>query len=336
VTSALFIATAILAIFAEEQRRLPSLPDREGFAGSFAGVSHGALLVAGGANFPDKKPWDGGKKVWTDAVFVLEKPTGEWKIAGWLPRPLGYGVSATHRDGVICVGGSNADGHFADSFRLEWRDGKLTTTSLPSLPEPLANGCGTLVGDILYIAGGQYRPDSTTASRKVWALDLSIAEIKWKECAPLPGGGRILPVAAACDGAFWVVGGAEIVDGKRSYLKDAYRFTPAAGWQRVADLPRPIVAAPSPAPSDSSGFFILGGDDGSQVNTPPQTHRGFSTDVFYYDVKSNYWTKARCLESPRVTTPCVRWNDSWVIPSGEIRPGIRSPEVWSWKPSKVE
>src|SRR5215468_7081944 len=76
--------------------RLPSLPDQEGFAGMFAGVSNGTLLVAGGANFPDKKPWDGGKKVWSDAVFVLEKPDGVWKVAGKLPRPLAYGVCVTH------------------------------------------------------------------------------------------------------------------------------------------------------------------------------------------------------------------------------------------------
>ena len=39
-----------------------------------AGVSGGALLVAGGANFPDKKPWQGGTKVWYDTVFVLDEP----------------------------------------------------------------------------------------------------------------------------------------------------------------------------------------------------------------------------------------------------------------------
>ena len=62
--------------------RLPSLPDKEGFAGSFAGVSNGALIVAGGANFPDKKPWEGGGKVWYDTVFVLQRPDGEWNVAG--------------------------------------------------------------------------------------------------------------------------------------------------------------------------------------------------------------------------------------------------------------
>src|ERR1019366_969557 len=60
---------------ADEWKLLPSLPDKEGFAGSFAGVSNGAMIVAGGANFPDKKPWDGGKKLWYDTVFVLERFT---------------------------------------------------------------------------------------------------------------------------------------------------------------------------------------------------------------------------------------------------------------------
>ena len=75
---------------------LPALPDKEGFASMFAGVSGGALLAAGGANFPDKRPWEGGKKVWYDTVFVLAKPDGQWQFAGKLPRPLGYGVSVTH------------------------------------------------------------------------------------------------------------------------------------------------------------------------------------------------------------------------------------------------
>ena len=326
-----WFTVAAFAGFLDEQGQLPSLPDKEGVAGSFAGVSHGALLVAGGANFPDKKPWEGGKKVWTDAVFVLEKPTGAWKLAGRLPRPLGYGVSATHRDSVVCVGGGNADGHYSDAFRLEWQDGKLTTTALPSLPEPIANACGALVGDALYIAGGQTRPNSTTASPKVWSLDFAAAELKWKEREPLPGDGRILSVAAACNGAFFVAGGTELMGGRRRYLKDVHRFTPNGGWKRVADLLQPVVAAPSPAPSDDCGFFILGGDDGSQTNVQPQAHRGFSAAVFHYDVKADRWSEHGELRAPRVTTPCVPWRDSWVIPSGEMRPGVRSPEVWTWK-----
>src|SRR5262245_11038976 len=117
--------------------RLPPLPDKEGFAGAFAGVSRGALVVAGGANFPDKKPWEGGSRVWYDTIFVLERPDGEWKVAGRLPRPLGYGVSVSHGTGMVCVGGSDATRHHADAFRLEWKTGRVVTTPLPPLPRPL-------------------------------------------------------------------------------------------------------------------------------------------------------------------------------------------------------
>ena len=62
-------------------QQLPNIPDPEGFASPFAGVSGGALIVAGGANFPGKRPWDGGMKKWYDSAFVLDSPNGPWKNA---------------------------------------------------------------------------------------------------------------------------------------------------------------------------------------------------------------------------------------------------------------
>jgi len=335
----------LLAIFAGsravagEWKRLPSLPDKEGFAGPFAGVGNGALLVAGGANFPDKKPWEGGKKVWSDAIFLLEKPDGVWKIVGRLPRPLGYGVSATYAGGVVCVGGSDGVHHYADAFRLDWRSGKLITTPLPSLPKPLANACGALVGDVLYIAGGQEKPEAAAALKTVYRIDLSAAEPKWKEIEAWPGCGRILAVSASVDGTFFLVGGVQLVIGKgekveRRYLKDAYRYDPDNGWRRLPDAPRPVAAAPSPAPTDASGFFILGGDDGSQVGLAPDRHRGFGKKTFRFDSKSEKWAEAGETPAPRATVPCAFWDKSWVTPGGEVRPGVRSPEVWSFTPTE--
>jgi N-acetylneuraminate epimerase len=322
--------------FAEDSwRPLSSLPDREGFAGSFAGVSHDALLVAGGANFPDKSPAEGGLKVWYDKVFVLESPNGQWQTAGTLPRPLGYGISVSHRDGIVCVGGSDAQRHYADAFRLEWRGGRLHITDLPSLPIALANACGALVGNTLYIVGGQATPNSAEALRTGWQMDLSATTLRWQAMPELPGQGRILAVAAASQDALWIAGGAALntgIDGKpsREYLVDAYGFEPAVGWRRVTDLPRPVTAAASPAPSNEAGFAILGGDDGAQVGIASAQHQGFSNQVLRYDASSDRWDAAGLIPAPRVTLPCVRWHDRWVLPSGERIPGKRSPEVWSW------
>ncbi len=328
-------------IVSAEWKQLPSLPDQEGFAGMFGGVSNGALVVAGGANFPDKKPSEGGAKVWYDQVFVLEALTGKWQQAGRLPRPLGYGVSVTHSNRVICVGGSDAKRHYAEVFQLEWRDGELLITQLPSLPKTLANATGALVGATLYICGGQEHPDSSTALKNVWQLDLSAKQPAWQEIEACPGAGRILAVAAGCQGKLWVVGGAELSQDKegkvkRRYLTNGYSFASRQGWQKIEELPFPVVAPPSPAPADARGFYILGGDDGSQLDVTPAQHQGFGDKMLRYEVETDRWTEAGKLPAPRVTTPCVIWNQAWILPSGEQRPGVRSPEVWAFIPDKKE
>jgi N-acetylneuraminic acid mutarotase len=314
---------------------LAPLPGRLGVAGAFAGVSGGALLVAGGANFPDRMPWGGGEKVWHDDVFVLQQPHGAWRRAGKLPRPLAYGVSVTCEETVICVGGSDALRHHAEAFRLHWRGGKLEIETLPSLPLPLANMSGALVGNILYIAGGTEVPGEQSATNCFFAFDLGARKPQWQRREPFPGEARFLATAAAHDGMFYLVGGAAIcrtADRKpsRFYLRDTLRYRPGEGWSRLTDLPRPSVAAPAPAPWINGKLLLLGGDDGSHIGfTPPETHPGFARSILAYDPSHDQWTELGTIPAPRVTTPCIQWRGIFVVPSGEVRPGVRSPEVWA-------
>jgi N-acetylneuraminic acid mutarotase len=318
--------------------RLPSLPDTEGFAGAFAGVSDNTLLVAGGANFPYAKPWQGGAKVWHDTIYALDHPNDPWRIAGHLPRPVAYGVSVTHAGSIVCVGGGDSQQHRADAFRLSLTSGHLITTPLPSLPKPLANACGALIDNTLYMAGGLDTPDATHASAALYRINLITPKPQWQELAPLPVP-RMLATAATFQGALYVAGGTDLSAGPdhnppRRFLPDAYRYDPVANpWSRIADLPHPVVAAPSPAPTDATGFYLLGHDDGTQTKTPPDQHPGFNNSILHYDAGTDRWTAAGRLPAPRVTTPCVRWLGRWIIPSGEMRPGVRSPEVWSWNPN---
>src|ERR1700722_11979195 len=111
---ALFTAVASVS-FASSLRwtPFPPVPDPEGFAGGFAGVSGGALLFAGGSNFPiGKRQWQGGSKQYYDTLYVLESPTGAWRIAGRLPRPNGYGVSASYGGEFILAGGGDLEGPY--------------------------------------------------------------------------------------------------------------------------------------------------------------------------------------------------------------------------------
>src|SRR5688572_29909355 len=239
-------------------KSLPTLPDSFGFAGAYAGVSNGALLVAGGANFPDGPPWEGHAKRWHDCIFVLERADGEWKQANeTLPRPLGYGVSLTTKRGVLCIGGSDPARHYAETFLLYWADGRVGRTELPPLPVPLANAAGAMIGDVAYVAGGTDSPTATTASKRFFSLDLTAERPQWAELQPWPGPERMLPVAGAHAGSFFLLSGAQLIpgaDGKttRRFLTDGYRYAPASGWTRIADLPRPALAAPSPAAASAS------------------------------------------------------------------------------------
>jgi solute:Na+ symporter, SSS family len=314
---------------------LPALPDQLGFASPYVGTHRGALLVAGGANFPDAPPWRGGAKVWHDQVFVLERPDGDWKLAGRLPRPLGYGVSLSTRDGVVCIGGSDAQRHYPDVFLLRWENGEIKTLPLPGLPRPCANFAGALMGNTVYVAGGTETPTATNALKTFWSLDLGAAQPRWQELDPWPGPARMLAVAAVQDKAFFLVSGAELTGdavGKpvRRYLNDAYRFQPGRGWKRLADLPWPTVAAPTPSPAvGQSTFLVLGGDDGTLVNLQPlDQHPGFPKTILAYHTITETWKSLGEMPAAHVTTSVARWNGGFVMPTGEIRPGVRSPANW--------
>lgn len=312
---------------------LSPIPDPVGFAGSFAGVSNGTLLVAGGANFPDGgAPWTGSKKAWHDHIFALEKPGGKWKLAGKLPHSLGYGGSVTWKDALIIIGGSNENGHYADVLMLKYVNGKIESTSLPALPKPIANTSGVLIGDVIYMAGGTETADAKNAEKNFWALDLSQDQKAWKILAAWPGPSRMLAVTGAQGGSFYLFSGAGLEDGVRNYLKDAYQYTPDMGWKKLADLPNSVTAAPSPAyTAGQSHLLIFGGDDGklaAEAAELKEKHPGFSRQVWDYNTLTNTWSAIAQLPlAPAVTTTLTIWNGDVVIPGGEVRPAVRTPKV---------
>jgi N-acetylneuraminate epimerase len=314
---------------------LPPLPDPLGVAAPFAGVAGGALIVAGGANFPGRMPWEGGKKMWHDTVWRLDRPEGAWRETGKLPKPLGYGVCVSHRDRIVCVGGSDAERHHSEVFRLAVKNGALTIEPLAPLPIPLSGAAGALVGETLFVACGAEQPGEQAATNRAFALDLSATNTTWRELPPLPGKARLLAAGAAHDGAFFVLGGAALepgAEGKigRVYLREAWSYRTPAGWQRLADLPKPSVAVASPAPFVAGRIHLFGGDDGSLVGFQPlEKHPGVPRAILAYDPSRDRWSEAGDSPAPRATLPCVEWRGMLVLPSGEVRPGVRSPDIWS-------
>ena len=333
--STLLLASSAFAFTPADWTQLPDLPDPVGVAAPFAGLHNNRLIIAGGANFPDKKPWEGGTKVWHDTIYVLDHPTASWRSLGKLPRPAAYGVSISTSEGLICIGGSDATRHHHQVFRLTFKGDSLQVDDLPPLPQPCANLSGALLDRTIYLCGGIEKPDATAALNTTWSLNLDALHLGWQSLDPLPGPGRILAASGTQDGHFYIVSGAALKPGPdskpaREWLRDAYRLTPGTGWTRIADSPQIGVAAPTPMPALAPHqLLLLGGDDGTQINTPPTSHPGFPKATFTYHTDTNTWTPSGTLPIALVTTSAILWQNRLVIPGGEIRPGIRSPQIWS-------
>lgn len=343
-TAAVFIACST-TLFAQDMpvfNHLPALPSKDGFAGMYAGVSNGTLFCMGGANFPDKKPWEGGAKKWYADIYML-RDGKEWvKIDQSLTMPSGYGVSVSYKNSIIIAGGSiSTTQHSAKVNAYKWNGAAMEITAYPNLPIPLANMAGTLAGHLIIIAGGINTPTSE-ALKKCYALDLENTRAGWFELPPFPGSGRNLPVCAASNGKFYLFGGETVkVTGqgnKRYILQDAYSFTlrKANGhwtgiWKTLAPMPKGVSAAGSPLPVLKNGNIVFWGgvDAATALHTDPVTHPGIPQDIFLYSPAKNKWQYAgKQTDIPaRVTLPIVLWNHQWVYINGEVRPGIRTNTV---------
>ncbi|RMF40851.1 MAG: sodium:solute symporter [Planctomycetota bacterium] len=321
-----------------EWQALPDLPDPVGVAGPFVGTHGGALIVAGGANFPPPV-WEN-EKAWHDEIYAL-LADGErlnWVEAGSLPRPAAYGGSATTPQGIVCAGGNHGETVFSDCFLMRWdaAAGKVVWEPLPDLPAPRAHAAVAAIGNAVYFVGGQSGAELVTASDTVYRLDLSLAPRHWETLPPIPGGARAFAMAAAQNNGFdpciYVMGGRRERDGGIEFLSDVWQFHPRRNaWRRCADLPSPLSAGAAVG-FGQSHLFILSGDDGRLFGRAEELrdrHPGFARRSWAYHTITDRWVSAGATPQNQVTTTAVVWRDRIVLPTGEIRPRVRTSAVWS-------
>ncbi len=390
---------------------LPALPNQLGVAGSFTGVHQDAFIVAGGANFPLGVPWEktedgfNSPKFYHDQIHVLAKNGTEYtwrETEVSLPRSLAYGVSVPTPNGIICIGGEWQD-HQRDAknkvyqstqgisdnvFVIRWEgsvsishkwiapnDEKEAVLDLPKLPKPTTALAGTIIGNKIYIVGGD---SGDGATKNFWMLDLdnrhSPEKFHWKALPTWPGPPRThLLVSTQHDGretSLLMFSGRTKIDGRWKMLTDGYKYIPSQNkWIMLGPIqlkgdenPRCVMAG-SISKMGTNHLAVFGGADGKgflylteladQISKAESTndkekvsrlkkdqkdflnnHPGFSEDILLYNTVTNRWSTYGTLPvKSRVTTTAVQWAESIVIPTGEVSPGIRSPEIWRMTPS---
>lgn len=321
--------------------RLPDLPavggqtESLGVAGPFVGVHNDALIVAGGANFP--KPYWGEEKIWHDDIWVLGR-SGNWTRGGTLPRPLGYGASVSTELGVLCMGGNDADRTYTDVFLLAWNPQEKTISrrSLPDLPRALAFGMAATIGSKVYLAGGTETNELSSALNNLWMLDTQHIEDGWQELPSWPGPPRGFNIVAAQHNGteeqlFLFSGRHDAGNGELEFLTDAYAFSPSSDqWSRLTDSPACVMAGTA-IPVGENHLFIVGGADGSlfyAADDLKDEHPGFPRNAWAYNALTDTWQDGGAIPQNHVTTQVAQWGDSYIIASGEVRPRVRTPNVW--------
>lgn len=300
-----------------------------GVAGAFAGICDNTLMVAGGANFPDGFPWTGAKKVWHRTLYSYDFPSEKWNVyPDFLPEPLAYGVSITLPEGIMLIGGNNADGGSPAVYLLSNNGGRpeLRSDIYPKLPFPLSNSAGALVGRKVFLAGGICSDSVECASHAFVMLDLDRKDDGWQILPPWPGPELGFSVAAAADGKFYMFGGRDFGPDKEIEISTAgFVYDPVSGEWNTLEGDFPVMAAT--ALNFGGDIWLFGGVE-KILPADPQ-HPGFSHMLRRYNPSTGELTDI--CESPyplAVTTTAVAISDSSaIIASGEERPGVRTPMV---------
>lgn len=324
---------------------LPELPDKLGVAGPFVGVHDDVLIVAGGANFA-KPVWDNDKQ-WHDRIYVCQRQrdgegwTYEWQSAGQLDRPIAYGASVSTPRGVLCIGGNDAESTFDEVFLLSWDETEQTvrSTEMPVLPKPCAYASAALIGTTVYIGGGQTDAELSSVSSEFWSLDLSQIDsnkAEWRPLPEFPGPDRAFHLTVAQHNGYhdciYIISGRRQAGDEVQFLKDVWEYCPAeSSWRPCHESPKCVMAGTGAAVGQSH-VFVFGGADGSlfhRTNELLDDHPGFPKQAWAYHTITDRWVQAGETPANHVTTSAVWWGDRIVIPSGEVRPRVRSAKVYA-------
>lgn len=333
-----------------------------GLAGPLTGVTNDVLIVAGGANFPDGLPWNGGKKKYHDDIFVLQhKKNGKFHWLDTKSQKLtaatAYGANVSTKYGIAYLGGENEKGISDAAILLQWnsQSKKIEIIKLPNLPIPLTNASATVYENIIYIAGGE---TINAVSDKLFSLNLDDTAKGWKQLPNLPYAVSSAVLAVQSNGKqqnIYLLGGRKKnTNAVSDFYNSVYAFNLTTGtWQQVAQIPSPKAAGTGIAVGKNQ-ILLFGGDEGEtfnktetlimaianekdevkknalieQKNKLQMAHPGFKPEVLLYNTVTNNWSKlANIPFASAATTTAVLWGKCIFIPSGEIKAGVRTAQI---------
>jgi len=243
----------------------------------------------------------------------------------------------------------------------------LNIVDYPALPVPLAFMAGAKVGQTIYVAGGEEKPGEGATKHffSLDISKKGKDGFQWQTREAWPGPPRMVNLAASQSNGesdcFYLFSGRNVQPGRPTeFLTDTYEYNPLHDkWSRkkdiaLADSTKYCVMAAPVVTSGANHILIFGGDNGkifrqletldSQIKLATdsierkklqqqkieilETHPGFSQRISAYHTVTDAWTTLGDMPTgSHVTTNAFYWDSKIVIPSGEIKPGTRTPKI---------
>ncbi len=289
-----------------------------------------------------------------------------------LPEELAYGVSVTLPDGVLCIGGSNKDKISGKVFLIKYKSGGIEFETWPSLPFPLSNMSGILTDNKIFIAGGQKEINGgATNTFIVYDLINKsgkwISPGAWngrERILPV-----MVSQKNGMGNCIYLFSGRDVgPDRPLRVLDDGYEYNiKSNSWKRLdnKEVRFPVMAGLGFS-SGANHIYLLGGANNRQieiedslkkclVHYTENNNENLSADSvkFYQDkiidigkkipefsrqvlvfhtITGTLVEKEASPFNIPVTTNLVYNDGDYLICSGEIKPGVRTPDIIKVEP----
>lgn len=327
---------------------------QEGLAGSFFGKQGDWFILAGGANFPHGKPWEGGAKTFSKEIFVFSESNNQFQLitaSDNLPIGVAEGAYTSTSKGMLCIGGQTPYGLSSSVLLLNYNGKDVTVETYPELPFAVKNATAAIVNNRVYLLGGQKEDGEST--NQFLMLDLNSLDKGWQSMPNFPVAVSAATMSAQQDGeeiSLFVFGGRAIGDDNlTNFYSSVYNYrTSKNEWTTRSDIRLDEttlieLSMAVSAPIGATHIALVGGDNGQIFNQVERAinqnnvvardslwinHTGFNDKILLYNTVTDTWFE---LDNPRKTpvavSSIVSDGKQIYIAGGEIRPGVRTPEI---------
>lgn len=338
----------------------PSEGSHTGVAGAFIGNIGDVIFIAGGSDFPDRRPWEGGIKRYYDDIYLLTQNDAGYsctKVETKLPEPIGNGCTATLGETIYCFGGNNNLHSSEAVYSISLVDGMVRVDYSAALPTGFIPAAAAAIGEDIYVHG------TDTHVNRLYRFTPSTGEWQVLPGCPdrlLSEGSNLVLCLNGEEEALYLIGGRG-TDAEGLYISSkTWEYLPSRRtWSRKSDVSSdgsPMLMMYAAAVRYGTGMIVLmGGDDGveflrrdkldrlirtcsdpgikadlqQQLTSAFVSHPGFSRKILCYSPASDSWVLLAETEKPLpAVTSAVRCGDKFIIPCGEASPGVRENGIY--------